>query len=156
MLLGGLWHGANWTFVVWGGLHGAALAVHKIFLDRFAPRPAIARLRAGLGWRVFAGLSTFLFVCLCFVLFRTTTFGQAIDFFGGLFSPQAGRRLVDLGAVVPLVVFATATLLDARFRFATLYPRVPWPLRAVGYAAAALVLLLLTPTTQVPFVYFQF
>lgn len=156
MLLGGLWHGANWTFVVWGGLHGAALAVHKVFLERFAGRPGLARTRETLGWRAFAGLLTFVFVCLCFVLFRATTFGHAIDYFAGLFSPQSGRRLVDLGAVVPIFLFATATLLDARFRFATWYPRIPWPLRSVGYAAAALLLLLLTPTTQVPFVYFQF
>lgn len=33
MLLGGLWHGASWNFVVWGGLHGIALAIHKIYID---------------------------------------------------------------------------------------------------------------------------
>ena len=54
------------------------------------------------------------------------------------------------------MLFRSGTLLGARLDAARLYARTPWPLRAVGYAAFVLVLLLLTPTTQVPFVYFQF
>ena len=46
MLLGGLWHGAAWTFVIWGGLHGAGLAVERLVRDLRARRPPRhARLR---------------------------------------------------------------------------------------------------------------
>ncbi len=68
MLLGGLWHGANWTFVVWGGLHGVALAVNHVWSNRGLrlPRP--------LGWAL-----TLLFVMAGWVLFRSQTFAAAGD-----------------------------------------------------------------------------
>lgn len=159
MFLGGLWHGASWTFVVWGGLHGAALAVHKIYMDRLGREPAMARLRAFWGYRLACGGLTFLFVCLCFVLFRAPDFGTAARFMAGLAGLTGGagaQRLLDPGALGAVAIFLCATWLVGGRDFGPLYARVPWPLRAVGYAAATLALLLLTPTTQVPFVYFQF
>ena len=156
MLLGGLWHGAAWTFVIWGGLHGAALAVHKIFLERTEGNATLARLRPRLPYQAACWLVTFLFVCLCFVLFRAPDFGAAAAYLRGLFAPHGARHLIDLGALAPLLIFAAANLIGARFDVASWYTRTPWPLRSVGYAVAILVLLLLTPTAQVPFVYFQF
>src|SRR5262249_51797088 len=76
MLLGGLWHGANWTFVVWGGLHGTALAVgrarERARERRGEPRNPVA------GWTRFAGtVLTFHFVCLAWVFFRADSFAGA-------------------------------------------------------------------------------
>ena len=71
MLLGGLWHGASWNFIVWGGLHGAALAVHK-FLRSLLHRPKTYR-STGIR-RFFAVVITFHFVCFCWIFFRNTTF----------------------------------------------------------------------------------
>ena len=72
MLIGGLWHGANWTFVVWGGLHGSALAVTRA-LERARERrgrtPPPGVLRTALG--VFV---TFHFVCIAWVFFRANDF----------------------------------------------------------------------------------
>jgi alginate O-acetyltransferase complex protein AlgI len=72
MLLGGLWHGANWTFVFWGFLHGLGLAVHKVRLDRIKegrarPLPPLA------GWLV-----TYAFVCFAWVFFRAPEFSTAM------------------------------------------------------------------------------
>ncbi|MBW3561210.1 MAG: M20/M25/M40 family metallo-hydrolase, partial [Actinobacteria bacterium] len=64
MLLGGLWHGASWNFVIWGGLHGAALVVHKRATELWRGS-APSRLRASLGW-----VFTFHFVLFCWIFFR--------------------------------------------------------------------------------------
>ena len=66
-LASGLWHGANWTFVVWGGLHGAALVAETLL-------PARLRLPRRLG----QGL-TFAFVCFAWIFFRADTVGQALQ-----------------------------------------------------------------------------
>ena len=70
MLLGGLWHGASWTFVFWGLLHGAGLAVHKLWIDRHGKS---SRPFGGMaGW-----LTTYLFVCVTWVFFRADSFASA-------------------------------------------------------------------------------
>lgn len=66
MLLGGLWHGPAWRFVIWGGLHGAALAFHKFFMEKF--RFSFKSRYAPL----FSTLLTFHFVCFCWIFFRAT------------------------------------------------------------------------------------
>jgi len=80
MVLGGLWHGANWTFVVWGWLHGAALAI-----ERYARETGLLRtegLRLGSTWlhRIFV----FHLVCLSWVFFRAESLGSAASFLQGL------------------------------------------------------------------------
>ena len=82
MLIGGLWHGAAWTFVVWGGLHGAALAGERWWRDRRggAERPATTRSR----W--IARILTFHFVCFAWIFFRSDSFGAAWEMIEGLFT----------------------------------------------------------------------
>ncbi|WP_340115289.1 MBOAT family protein [Pelagibius sp. 7325] len=78
MLLGGLWHGAGWTFVVWGGLHGAMLVVNHLWRGVF-PRPLAT------WWSVaFARLFTFLAVTLAWVFFRAESFQGALNVFSGM------------------------------------------------------------------------
>jgi D-alanyl-lipoteichoic acid acyltransferase DltB (MBOAT superfamily) len=77
MLLGGLWHGAGWTFVIWGGLHGIFLAINHLFRE-FFPLPqhrtsVAARSRTAIGW-----LLTTLGVVIAFVIFRAASLGDAI------------------------------------------------------------------------------
>ena len=78
MLIGGLWHGANWTFVVWGGLHGLYLFAERVLRRRFSawhPGPIA----------VFAGaLSTYLLINLTWVFFRAKNFGKAWKVLGGM------------------------------------------------------------------------
>ncbi len=102
MLLGGLWHGANWTFVVWGGLHGAYLSAERLLRDRYGwkgePRGLAAKLLFALG--------TYALICITWVFFRAADFNAA----GGLLRDMAG---VNAGAppiiaTVPLVLGAAA------------------------------------------------
>ncbi|MFV0422242.1 MBOAT family O-acyltransferase [Oleidesulfovibrio sp.] len=72
-LLGGLWHGAGWTFVAWGALHGVGMAVHRVWTRNNHRMPVFA------GWAV-----TFLFVSLAWVLFRANTFADAVKVYEGM------------------------------------------------------------------------
>lgn len=83
MLLGGLWHGASWNFVVWGGLHGVALAVHKFFRN-LMHRPKNYR-STGLR-KFFAVILTFHFVCLGWIFFRNTTFEASLTMIQQVFT----------------------------------------------------------------------
>lgn len=76
MFLGGLWHGASWNFVLWGMLHGVALALHKAWMS-FTHR---AKGVQSTGWRRVGGvLLTFHFVCFCWIFFRNTEFSHSLD-----------------------------------------------------------------------------
>lgn len=83
MLVGGLWHGANWTFVVWGGLHGMYLAIERALRQRIRARPGPAGL-------ALLGLLTFVLVNLAWVFFRARTFGVAGTILGSMFGRTAG------------------------------------------------------------------
>ena len=84
MLLGGLWHGASWNFVLWGFLHGAALAMHRAWRSAF---PAV-RIPRGLSTPV-----TTLFTVLCWVPFRQTSWDGTLSMFSTLFGLGAGRAV---------------------------------------------------------------
>ena len=79
MLLGGLWHGANWTFVIWGGLHGAWLAVERFFTRTRQPGPVRERSLGPPG-----AIPTLAIVGLAWVFFRALSLHDAIVFLGGL------------------------------------------------------------------------
>ncbi len=81
MLLGGLWHGAAWNFVVWGGAHGLLLVLYRLWPRK--PAPGEQALR----WMDLPGVLVFFhIVCLLWVFFRASTFAEALDFFGALFT----------------------------------------------------------------------
>jgi len=88
MVLGGLWHGANWSFVVWGALHGGYLMVHHGF--RAACGAALyARLQASRSWRGLAWTLTLLAVVVAWVVFRAETLAGALRILGAMGSPDA-------------------------------------------------------------------
>jgi D-alanyl-lipoteichoic acid acyltransferase DltB (MBOAT superfamily) len=73
MLLGGLWHGASWKFMAWGGLHGVALAFDKLRLGNKKPSSS-----KGIR-RILGIIFTFHFVAFCWIFFRADTFDQGIE-----------------------------------------------------------------------------
>ena len=99
MLLGGLWHGANWTFVVWGGLHGLYLSAERWLRQRFAGfKPGAVTLFA-------LGLLTFLLINVTWVFFRAKTFGEA----GTILTGMAGlaAKPDPLIAAGPMIIALT-------------------------------------------------
>lgn len=76
MLLGGLWHGASLRFIVWGALHGIALAIHKIVIELF---PRAKGTKPNFVWKVISILITFHFVTFCWIFFRASSFDLALE-----------------------------------------------------------------------------
>lgn len=157
MTLCGLWHGASWTFVVWGLLHGMFLVVHRTFR-------MLAEGRRWEGWlhtppgTVCSVTLTFLAVLVGWVLFRAPTFAQAGAYLSGMFCFQQG-----LGCPIPHAVFwqalaavALGHYLGHNDRWQTLLYAVPAPVRGLGYACLVIVVLVLAPMTAQMFIYFQF
>jgi alginate O-acetyltransferase complex protein AlgI len=158
MTLGGLWHGASWTFVLWGLLHGFLLVGHRLFRDFCQVRPRLDRVLQTLpGAAVCVGF-TCLCVCLGWVLFRATTFGIAAEVFKRLAVPHTGSGLplaLD-GLWVIVVVVALAHVLAQRGLWKRLLERLPAPALGCGYAAALTAILVLAPESSNVFIYFQF
>jgi hypothetical protein len=84
MLLGGLWHGANWTFIVWGVLHGIYLMINHAWLAVAARSPALTRFRGSRSGAVFGVISTFLAVVGAWVFFRAPSFAGAFNLLAGM------------------------------------------------------------------------
>ena len=153
MLLGGLWHGAAWNFLVWGGIHGALLAVER----RYARRSPFGRLAAPV--RVGA---TFAIVLVTWVFFRAPDLPSAMRYLGdmaGVAAPQAGAGLLAgivyqpyyLGtfAVAALIVWGCPQTWDWT-------RRLTWPKTAVTFALFLLSAVALATQSYNPFIYFLF
>ena len=156
MLLGGLWHGASWTFVVWGGLHGAALSVTRAYHDARRRR---GRAPSRSPWlHVLSVGLTFHFVCAAWIFFRADSFQSAwlmFDRIGSLttYHPNLPWQVVAVLAAGLLSHWAPKPwYLGARTSFA----RMPAPVQGVALFAAALALREMASADAVPFVYFQF
>jgi alginate O-acetyltransferase complex protein AlgI len=147
MLLGGLWHGAAWTFVAWGAYHGGWLAAHRAIVERQAGPPRTPRwLRRVL---------TFHLVALGWVLFRAGTFANVAAMLRSLVVPQplAGPFPV-IPAVIVLLGFATH-LLAVRADITRIWSRVPRVIQGVA-CGVAIVLIGLCSAESQGFIYFQF
>ena len=147
MFLGGLWHGASWTFVIWGLYHGVLLASHSELMKRgWVPRSHPLSVAA-----------TFLAVVFGWVLFRAHSLGEALAVLGsmsGLRSPAGGfTHLIDspwtvvLGGSALVLCFWAPNTWEARF---------PRTRLAAALLAALLVACILRFAQPAPFVYFQF
>jgi D-alanyl-lipoteichoic acid acyltransferase DltB (MBOAT superfamily) len=152
MVLGGLWHGASWNFVIWGALHGGALAATRMWQRARGPKESSP---AG---RVLATFATFHFVCLAWIFFRAPTFAHAT-----LALSQIGRGAWTLDHITPKVVVAVAGALVLHFlpigwelRAREAFARRPALVQGLVLAAFAMALHLAASAKPEPFVYGQF
>jgi len=158
MLLGGLWHGAAWTFVVWGAIHGVALVAHKILggsrIDRTA-RPSASPtrlLRQVAGWMV-----TMFLVVLAWAFFRAPDATTALEYITHMLSFDGGLSPREL--TLPIGVLSLTMLIDIPQllqKSQTPFLVWPWPLRGLVYAGLVLTIVLFRSGDEVPFIYFQF
>jgi alginate O-acetyltransferase complex protein AlgI len=154
MLLGGLWHGANWTFVAWGGLHGVYLAVERALRARFA------NYRPGPLMFVALGLLTYTLVNVTWVFFRAKTFGKAWLVLRGMFGQNASARPIlttfNLVAVAVIVggILLTHWLMRGR-TLESMLARAPAAVVCVVWALMAFAIIAAQGAGNA-FIYFQF
>jgi alginate O-acetyltransferase complex protein AlgI len=149
MLLGGLWHGAAWTFVVWGGIHGLGLSIERA--TGWRPTSAAAK------W--FGRLLTFHVVCFGWIFFRADSFGRAGEVLARLFTAWGQPSpLVTTSVVLAILVgilgqYVRPGAIGAALRG---FQRLPVPAQATCFAVALTVINTLGPEGVAPFIYFRF
>lgn len=153
MLLGGLWHGASWNFVIWGGLHGLYLVGHRAW----AAQSWTASLRASAAWRWVARLLLFHAVCAAWVFFRAPDLTLALQVFARLAAPGA-LTLASTGVIACLLLGLAGQYAPTRWGQAarTEFARWAVPLRGAALAGTLFAIELLGPSGVAPFIYFQF
>ncbi len=154
MLLGGLWHGANWTFLIWGALHGAALVVdhayrRSAFYKDVGQKPWVAVL----DWA-----ATFHFVCFCWLFFRAPSLDAATQYLQGIVADNGAASTMP-AIVWPLLAVGALTQFvppDSRFRLGE-WLDARGQAAQIGFGVVALYLIVvMAPSASAPFIYFQF
>jgi len=158
MLLGGVWHGAAWSFAFWGGLHGLWLGVERFVYGRFGWSPVEAARRWHVLMRGLGILVTFHLVCLLWILFRAADLERAEEVVLGLthWSQPAELLTPFLAALIAIGLLIQFTPSDMIVRLDHIYQRLP--VVAVGVLAGLSLLLIeaVGGDGSAPFIYFQF
>jgi alginate O-acetyltransferase complex protein AlgI len=156
MTLGGLWHGANWNFLVWGGYHGALLALHRVYRSalkktRFEP------VTQGWTWRATGTIVTFLLVTLGWITFRTHTFAETGRVLQDLISLEPNLNFqIPLGWVALMSFVAVWTFVD-RDRQVQEWLLGGFVRQVAAIAISLLALAVLSRAdATIPFIYFRF
>ncbi len=158
MLLGGLWHGAGWTFVAWGGLHGVGQCTGHWRRKRRVAKglPALREGRLAVAWQRFA---TFQFVCLGWVFFRATSFQNAFAMLGRMVHGWSQPSPLVTFPVVLAIAFGIAVQYvprDLSYRLQDYFGRLGPILQGTTLAGALLVITTMGPPGVAPFIYFRF
>ena len=152
MLLGGLWHGAAWQFVVWGGLHGIALVAHSEWSKRVS-----SPLEGTVVGSVIGTAMTFYWVCLAWIFFRAPGLAQALAAARAYLTFQgAGTEALSSSWWLLFALLGGAHFLAYRRKLQGFFERQsPW-LFAGGYGFLWALALAFIPSQAAPFIYFQF
>ena len=149
MLLGGLWHGAAWSFIVWGGLHGAAMCFERRFNVSEKPPPQM-------GWRLLRWIITFHVVCASWILFRAQDMHTAFLIFKRIVLAAPGNMPADYRPLIYLFAVLAAELLATRKAWIALIDNRPVLARWVAYGGATFFMLAFAKAGNPEFIYFQF
>jgi D-alanyl-lipoteichoic acid acyltransferase DltB (MBOAT superfamily) len=159
MLIGGLWHGANWTFVVWGGLHGFYLWVEKFVDDKTGKIKALTTSTQKTITGFVYALFTFFLVNITWVFFRADSFQKAANIFKSMFGMQKGDPLLTTLALIKVAVIILFMVivhwLMRHTKVLELAYKIPWWLLGIAWALMLLLLIWSQESTS-SFIYFQF
>ena len=158
MLIGGLWHGASWKFVVWGAIHGIALAIERLWADRRErlglPEPVDTPVRRALRWLV-----TFHVVCFAWIFFRAENFTVAWSLIGRFVTGWGMHSTLVTG----LAIFTIVAMLASQFvpepvmqNVQARFSRFPVVAQGATLAVCFFFIDKLGPQGVLPFIYFQF
>ena len=156
MLLGGLWHGASWLFVIWGGLQSIYLIGERWCRKIFGH----FRVWKTLPGQVALSWITFVLICFAWVFFRAETLDSALRIFGAMFKPTAGSSyLSSIEVLMTGLVTAATLVIHWLLRNETLESvkqRMPWGIRSLLLAVLISLTLLCMNGDDSAFIYFQF
>ena len=160
MLLGGLWHGAATKFVIWGGLHGLALAVHKIWTTYLPNKDPRKKQRLKTIVSIFI---TFNFVCFAWLFFRADSMmivGQMLSqMTNQMFNADFVGIITNYAPVFGLILLGFVMhWLPERFKenYRHLFHKIPIPVKAIIAVCVMLFLYQVRSADLQPFIYFQF
>jgi alginate O-acetyltransferase complex protein AlgI len=155
MLLGGLWHGASWTFVVWGGLHGTYLGVERFLRERVGPN----RISQSLPFQIALAMFTYFLVNLTWVFFRAREFDTAWRMIGSMLTFGDGEKVLTTAAIVLVAVPVFGILLIHGLmrerRIEDVVAAAPWWVTAL-VVGGMLFMTMITQGSDDAFIYFQF
>jgi D-alanyl-lipoteichoic acid acyltransferase DltB (MBOAT superfamily) len=161
MLLGGLWHGAALRFIIWGAIHGAALALHKLAMQLFHFRPNGDDMPA---WkRLLSILFTFHIVCFAWIFFRADSLQTASLVISQIFNHFEPQLFLQFVSGYPTIIILMATGYIIHFMpkkidlaLQTKVTQMPLWAKATLLSAAIFIVVQMKSADIVPFIYFQF
>ena len=156
MLLGGLWHGASWNFVIWGAMHGFSLVVHKLWSTYTKDWQHI---KETLPYKMFAWLLTMLLVGMLWIPFRSPDFLTTISFYNKLLPSIEGiawHHPTVLVVLFCVVFWHLAYVWKSKFinAFPSARPYDTIPAYVIG--TCIIMIVFFAPVNTSPFIYFQF
>jgi alginate O-acetyltransferase complex protein AlgI len=153
MALGGLWHGANSTFLLWGLMHGVALAGERMLGITGYRNQKKGRLPRVAGWLV-----TFHFICVCWVFFRAPSLDIAVNYVTTLISNYSFTTMISPLVATMLVLGALTQVLPKRLFdwFEAQYDCAPISIKVAVSSVAMFSICVAAPSGVPPFIYFQF
>ena len=155
MLIGGLWHGASWLFVLWGGVHGLFLVIERVARQLFENSTLVRTA----GMQFILSIVTWLAVCLAWVLFRAEDPASAAHLLTSMLTFGSGEELLSDLEVLNVVVVIAALLATHWFMrnrsFETVFKGLSWPFAGL-ILGAMLIAIVLSPGEERDFIYFEF
>ena len=160
MLLGGLWHGASWTFVVWGGLHGVYLAVERFVTETFGKTERMARLARTTLFQVGLALLTYFLINVTWVFFRAQDFPSAWSMMRSMLGLTRDGLVVlpTVNVVETVVVIGAMLVVHWRMRNRSLHEvvsKTPWWVVGIVWGLM-LFAIVAAQGSGSAFIYFQF
>ena len=161
MLLGGLWHGAALRFILWGAIHGVALAIHKLFITIFGLKASGEEMP--FGQRIISTIFTFHIICLAWIFFRADTMAKAGEMLTQIFyhfSPEVfiqfitGYHMIFILMITGYIIHFMPKKVDITIQQAVI--RMPLWGKALLLCAAIFIVIQMKSADIVPFIYFQF
>jgi len=151
MLLGGLWHGANWTFVIWGAIHAVAITINHIYNDYFK----VPKKNQGFSWiKWFVVYNT---VCFAWIFFRAESLGHALQVIRNFGPLDFTHSKAPTAFVLCLIGAWVFHVFEYKYKegFAHDFGLRPF-YQKIGYCTFGLILILIFSNKFSPFIYFQF
>lgn len=158
MIFAGWWHGASWMFIIWGGIHGVGLMIHKAFKGQ------MSRLGNGVAIRIISWFITFVYVAFAWIFFRATSIENAVDVISRIFTDFDMAYFIPFCTARPLwIILMTAAFVvhlciseTFFYRLQTLFIKSPWIIKLLTFIIVVQLVVNFRLENVNPFIYAQF